>query len=304
MLFTIMDPSRIHWLTQPQYLRDSPLKTFLQRRNFAIWSYLPIDSSGPHGRLSSFCADAVRGVDRPLAYGMYGAQVLTNTLEREVEWMPHGINMDIFQPRDGRGVRTGLGIREDALVVGTNATNQARKDWGVAAAAIALLRQKYPTLVWWINVDVAIRHWNLNALIADYDLADCVVLMEGGNKSDTELSYLYSMCDLTLLPTLGEGYGYPIVESLACGVPCVTTGYAGGVELVPRTEWLVPPVAMRLDGQYNQARPVTRPEDWAAAVDRVLADETNAGECRESVMHLNWSNLYVQWNKFFLEGLK
>lgn len=304
ILFTIMDPSRINWLTRPQYLRESRLRTFLEKRNFKIWSYLPVDALGPNGKLSSICADAVAGVDRPLAYGMFGAQVLTNTLGREVEWLPHGINMDVFQPRDSLGTRMGYGIRADALVIGMNATNQTRKDWGVAAAAMMLLRRTHPNLVWLIHTDMVARYWDLRALITDHGLEECVYMMEDTQHSDIEMSYIYSMCDVTMLATLGEGTGYPVIESLACGRPCITTDYAGSVELTPRVSWLVPPVAMRLDGYYNQLRPVTRPEDWVAAIERVLEERPTIEECRESVTHLDWKNLYITWNKWFLEGLK
>ena len=304
ILFTIMDPSRIHWLTQPQYLPASPLKTFLENRTFKIWSYLPVDSLGPNGRLSAICADAVAGVDRPLAYGMFGAQVLTNTLGREVDWLPHGINMDVFQPRDAKGTRLGYGIQEDALVIMMNATNQTRKDWGVATAAMMLLHRKHPKLVWVIHTDLMARYWDIKALIADHGLGDCAFVIENCDQSDLEMSYLYSMCDLTMLCTLGEGVGYPVIESLACGRPCVTTDYAGSVELIPRVSWLVPPVAMRLDGYYNQLRPVTKPEDWVAAIERVLDEQPSIEECRESITHLDWKNLYIPWNRWFLEGLK
>jgi len=304
IVFSIMDPSRIHWMTRPQYLLSGPLRDFLENRHFAIWSYLPIDSTGPNGKLSALCADAIAGVDRPLAYSMYGSQVISMTLGKEVEWLPHGINMDTFQPRDRTAMRVAFGIPEDTLVIGTVATNQARKDWGVAAAAMREIRDKHANVIWWLQIDEMVRYWDINALLMDYGLFDITLVRCGLGCTDKELSYMYSMCDMTILPTLGEGFGYPIAESLACGVPCITTDYAGGAELLPITDWLVKPAAFRLDGQFNQIRPVTTPDGWAAAVERLLEAPSTIEECRASVEHLNWPNLFGPWKKWFLEGLQ
>ena len=126
--------------------------------------------------------------------------------------------------------------------------------------------------------------------------------------NDTELSYLYSMCDLTFLPSLGEGFGYPIVESMACGVPCVHGSYGGGAELLPDESWAVDPIAYRYETQYDCKRPVYKAEDWAQLIRGGLAAKAkgdfSAESLRASVEHLNWSNLHTVWERWFREGVK
>jgi glycosyltransferase involved in cell wall biosynthesis len=41
---------------------------------------------------------------------------------------------------------------------------------------------------------------------------------------------LYTMADCFVLPTRGEGWGLPLFEALACGVPVITTGYGAPFE--------------------------------------------------------------------------
>ncbi len=48
------------------------------------------------------------------------------------------------------------------------------------------------------------------------DLAGLVALMQS--------------CNAFVLPTRGEGWGLPVLEAMACGLPCIVTGYSGVTE--------------------------------------------------------------------------
>ena len=47
-----------------------------------------------------------------------------------------------------------------------------------------------------------------------------------------KLPSLYTMADCFVLPTRGEGWGLPLFEALACGLPVVTTGYGAPFEVL------------------------------------------------------------------------
>jgi glycosyltransferase involved in cell wall biosynthesis len=148
-----------------------------------------------------------------------------------------------------------------------------------------------------------IRHWNILALIQDYGLQEHIRCTASGSMTDKELSWFYSACDLTILPS-SEGFGYPIGESLACGVPVIHSTYAGGAELIPVPEWKVEPITYRLEGIYNCLRPVWDPQDWVNAIMAYLEGERwTAEECRRSVEHLDWMKLGSVWQKWMLKGI-
>jgi len=307
VIFSIWDASRLLWFARPDMMPESSLRQFLMSGAFQRWGYFPVDSLGPGGKLTRLSTETIRGYDRVLAYGAWGAEVIQQSIGREVPWIPHGMNLNTWQPRDRKAARIAMGFDNDALVIGCVMSNQARKDWGLWATVIANLRNVYPNLKAWAHVDVLERShaWNLHALIADFGLTNSVKITMSGSMSDEELSYFYSATDLTILPSLGEGVGYPILESMACGVPVIHGKYAGGVELIPFDTWLVEPAQWRLETIHNCVRPVFRPEDWVSQCNAVLENRSMwpAEHCRAAIEHLDWSKLWPScWSRWFEEG--
>jgi glycosyltransferase involved in cell wall biosynthesis len=306
VVMTIWDASRLNWFAQPRM--GGQLQTFLQSGRFQRWGYFPVDSYGVGGKLTGLCADTLAGYDRVLAYTLFGKQVLAATMGvEEVEWAPHGYNADVFKPRDRAAGRAVLGVDEACPLIGCVMTNQARKDWATAFGAIARLKNQKPDVKFWAHVDVVERHWDLRALAVDFGLVDTVIPTFNGQYTSEQLSYVYSACDVTMLPSLGEGFGYPIVESLACGVPVLHGDYGGGVELIPDTSWLIPSIAERLEGLWNNVRPVWNPADWANTLSSVierLKDEDLRDVCTGAVEHLRWGKLWPGvWKKWMLRGI-
>lgn len=294
IVLCVWDATRVDWLSRPR-AELGDLGKWLMRRPFQLAIYAPVDATGPNDRLTSIAADSMRGFDHVLAYTSWGAGVIQRSIGREVDWMPHGYNGDTFQPRGRTAARIAMGFDAGDTVIGMVATNQARKDWGTAIAAISALRNRNPRIRFWMHTDVMTRShaWDMNALIEDYGIGDILKLTMTGDLNDEALSYFYSACDLTILPS-AEGFGYPIVESLACGTPCLHGEYGGGSELLPAA-LKVPPYTYRLEGIHNNVRPVYRPEDWVEFISYALKFERE--KCPDLVKHLNWEVLSVQWKK-------
>lgn len=302
IIFTIWDASRLFWFGHPSSLpEDHPLKSFLLSGRFKTWGYFPVDAYGPSKRLSVLSCNTLDGYDRVLAYSKFGRDVIQNSLMGwQPDFIPHGIHQDTFRDMGKAAGRQILGVSPEARLVGCVMTNQARKDWGLWAQTARSLVEKDSNYMFWAHVDALERYWSLPALIEDFDLAKHIRITQA--VTDETLAKLYSACDITLLPSLGEGFGYPIAESLACGTPVVHHDYAAGHEIIEFGE-IVPVNTFRLDTLHNVYRPILVPEMWARKIHWAVSRDIDRKAVRASVEHLFWKNLSLVWNNWFKNGL-
>ncbi len=276
------------------------------------WGYFPIDGMNSNGGMGGPAGEALQQYDRVLAYGRWGSQVIRRVRAGgSIPYLPHGIDPDVWRMETTvemlAHAETILQPREGEWILGCVATNQPRKDLGLYFGTLAELRKRGEKVRGWLHTDQLVRAWSIQQLVADFGLAKRVTVTT--SLTDVELAACYACCGVTFAPGLGEGFGYPIVESLACGTPVIHGDYGGGAELVPMNAWRVPPHAFRLEGIYGLQRPVFQVVDAANAVLRALewrrADERVCQEyCRGSVAHLHWDRVWPRWRSWIKQGLE
>jgi len=318
IFMSVYDPHRMLWLARPETCTEPLVQKFLEKAPFKKWGYFPIDATGPNDRLAGMLKACLMGYDRILCYSEWARKIVANTLrqdqsltpdyeatKRDLDQLPHGIDTSIFFPRPRARQRQmfgqmavgqpGISIADDELLVGIVATNQARKDYGLGIATCAELAKTRKVRVW-IHTDALERNWVIPWLCADFGL-------DGGNLisldqfSDDTMAKLYSACDVTLGIGLGEGFGYPIFESLACGCPCIHGNYGGAPEHMSEN-MLVTTGTFRHEGVYGCVRPVFSPRDWA---DKIEALEPRLRYCLPP--RLDWNNLWPRWEAWFRKGI-
>lgn len=288
ILFTVWDPARCFPV--------SDLKG-----PWTLWGYFPIDSYNHPHRLTGQSACAVGKYERVIAYTEFGREILSTASRAPVAHLPHGIGLDLFCPGTDEA-------DPPAPLIGVVATNQPRKDLALAFASVAELRRRGHKLKIWVHTDVGVRAWSVAGLAEDFGLYTHTELTLEG-LTDDQLVAAYRRCLVTFGPGLGEGFGYPLAESLACGVPCVHGDFGGGAELIPMTAWRVPVRAMRIEGAHHYYRPVFDPIDVANALERAIRwrqeEPTIVREyCRGAVAQLSWQSLWPRWRDWFLEGVE
>lgn len=317
IILGIWNASWMYWMADPDKLPDSDLKGFIKAKPYESWLYFPVDSEGPNGKLSEQEYKIFSSFDRILTYTEWGAGVVDNTMKAyggfkaACEHRPHGTDDKIFFPRDRhearqtfieRIVRRGSkGVIDDKItLIGVCATNTPRKDWPLAFEVCKELLDRGVNVGLWAHTDRFKKDWDLFSLADEFDMR-LRTIFTNNHLTDEDVSWGYAACDCVLGIGAGEGWGLPMSEALACGIPVVTGDYAGAKEFVP-DGLRVAPAALRYDGFFACKRPVFSASDWA---DKVMEVIRPAGEPRlpQLAPKYFWNECWSEWEQWFRAGL-
>lgn len=130
----------------------------------------------------------------------------------------NGASLERFASEDDDALSLPDGLLPQSYIL-TVGRLEPRKNHVRLLKAYAMLQQPRPKLVL-----VGQRDFGYEALLAEIEylqLKDEVMLLE--TVSDTMLPALYRNALVFAYPTLAEGFGMPVIEAMASGVPVVTS---------------------------------------------------------------------------------
>ena len=309
ILFPIFNPSWLPWLADCEKLPNGTLKDFLRTKPFERWGYFPVDAEGPNGKLPQEVADVIVRFDRPLLYTGWASDLLQKTNGFVAPHLPHGTDTKIFFPRDRQEMRktfvgtvTGgqpMPMKDDVFLVGIVATNSQRKDWSLGLEVCGELLKRGVNVGVWAHTNKVQGHWDITGLAKAYGL-DGRIIPTVTDLSDEQIAEAHCATDLTLGIGLGEGWGLVESSSLACGVPVLTSDYAGVTDFVPAA-LRVKPVGFYGEGWYGHRRPVFSVHEWVERAIRVTADwDYSVSSLRPE---FTWDGCWPAWKKWLEEGV-
>ena len=181
----------------------------------------------------------------PIAISRFGERVL-RAEGADPLYVPHSVDTSLFTPGDPVGYRDGAGIGPGTFVIGINAMNRdtIRKGWHEQMLAFARFHHEHPDSV--LSLHTAATGTpgiNLAGMAArlgiteavrfpdDYAYASCLISQE-------QMAAWYRGLDLLSLCSYGEGFGIPLLEAQACGIPVACTDWSAMTELCG-AGWLV-----------------------------------------------------------------
>ncbi len=187
-----------------------------------------------HRTLIARAMRTARGVVVPSAAVAAELAGLFPAAAAPVEVVPHGVTA-LPVPSDAAGVRRRLGLPGHYVLA--VATMEPRKGLSVLVQAMARPELAGVSLAvvgqpGWGDVDLP-RAAAGAGLPAD---RLCVL----GRRSDTELAAVLDGADVLVMPSFGEGFGLPVLEAFAAGVPVVTSDAPALVELAGEAAAVVP----------------------------------------------------------------
>ena len=273
-------------------------------------TYAIIDSS-PLSPPLKLCLEASKRVVPP---SYWSKRVIEQAGLAPEDPIYHGVSTRTFYPQDKLECRRKLGLPEDSFIfflVGTNLgmrknipnTMRAFKDFldrcPEARRDSLLILHTHP-----LPGDGG---YNLGEIWGDalkgpaenilFTRPDDYVL----GISDEQMARRYGASDILVLCSMGEGFGFPVIEAGACGVPAIATNYSALPELVQGRGYLVnvaESIPLPLTSSW-QAIPST--EDISRKMEYAYyhREEVKAlGEkAREFALTLDWDIIGEKWRR-------
>lgn len=197
--------------------------------------YFPSDGGGfPLG-----CEQILKKVDLPIAMSKYAQKQVKDLFNIDSEYIPHAVESDVYKPL-GEQERLALKAKYGLLgkfVVGVVARNQGRKMLDRTLKSFALFAKQVPEAVLLLHCDKwdPAGYFNFDALMSQLKIQNRVIFtgtryFKGFNYK--QMNEVYNVMDLFFLGTSGEGFGIPLIEAMAAGIPVLTTNYTTGKEIV------------------------------------------------------------------------
>lgn len=223
-----------------------------------IVAYVPIEGEPISNQL---WRAAINGVN-VFTCSKYGVDIVKRDVGKDIDYVYHGVDHSSFNVNGTRdATRKFLGW-EDKFVITCVANNVGRKQIPRLIEAVSILKHRYKRndIVLYLHTVRFQNHWleghNLMEIASMFNVGDIVQFSSAMDRlhasipertddpTNPGLVELYNASDLFVLPSRVEGFGLPIAEAMACGVPVLVTKYAAGWEVarpagrgIPVIDW-------------------------------------------------------------------
>jgi glycosyltransferase involved in cell wall biosynthesis len=287
---------------------------FLNEQPVPWLAYAPVE-----GELTDSWADCVANASRTVAYSRYGYGQFARFLPRSrLAYIPHGVDTGLFRP--GRVDKAGLAAEPRIpgrcflfTCVGTN--NGPRKQLPLLMDIFARLAREPGRadahLYLHTNAGAPMNHgYDLLEHARRLGIADRVHFPEDNPLMaalpDGEMARVYQASDCAVTASLGEGFGLPVLEAMACGLPAIAPANSSHTELVGADRgWLADcvPADAFMDypvyTPYGSRFPVPDARSLLArmreAYDDAPARVERGERAREFALGYDWSRVMPRW---------
>jgi len=217
---------------------------------------VPID----HEPVPKIVLDRLRYAYRIITYSQFGRDELTRNGLHST-YIPHTVDTNIFKPMDKKERKLASNLPEDCFLVGmvaANKENPPRKSFQEVIDAFYLFLQKEPKAMLYIHSNPKFpngfdfqEYMNFKGIGSKLLIPDPYTM--NFNMGKPEMAKMYNSFDVLVLPSISEGFGVPLIEAQACGVPVITSNWTSMKELVipEKTGYLVEASGFKWD--YSQS---------------------------------------------------
>ena len=204
-----------------------------------LWTKAPIlleiygyEAWQPRGNLVNYCLPAVDCV----------VSISQITIDRFQSWakipkvqqflLPNAIDLEQYGHREKKPeltARYGLDHKIVLLTLGRLESYERCKGFDEVMELLPKLSEVIPNIVYLIAGEGSDRE-RLEEKVKSLNISDRVIFT--GFITESEKADHYSLADVFVMPSKGEGFGFVFLEAMACGIPVVASKVDGSREAV------------------------------------------------------------------------
>ena len=246
----------------------------------------------------------VKSLDLAICYSAFGKKVLNEFLPFTAIDMIHlGVNSELYRPLENRSkLRDSLALN-DKFVIGCIARNQTRKRLDKLIEGFALFAKKHENAYLFLKTEpISETGYDIPDLLDYYDIKKKTTIeanRERGWHTEEKLVELYNLFDVYVQTAGAEGFGVPILEAMACGVPVIAPDYSACSELVKNNGILLKPYFNRIVDMASVEQVSINVDELSEALDNLYNDSDKRFELakkgRLKAQNISWKHFSERW---------
>lgn len=224
LIFLFTDPRYFEWV----WSMEDEIRNKMPIFYYHVWDCDPIPE---YNRMWYESCDHISCISK-LTYD------ISSKFNKNVTYVPHGINTDIFKPIDdqhllntvkGKVINKQFNFDDDTFIVFWNNRNIRRKIPAELMKAFAIFNKEIKNSILILHTNV-VDNEGTDLYAVRRDLCKDAKIVFDDNKVDQNtLNLLYNLSDVTVNISFNEGFGLSTLESMAAGTPIIVN-LTGGLQ--------------------------------------------------------------------------